>query len=235
MRRTAAVVPILGALLSSCGLLGEEGSGVLATRSIEIGPGVEQVQIGSAFETTILIGTGRPSGSVTIDDNLVDHLVVEVDEESLRVELDGGVRGATLRLEVTLPALTHLGAGGASQVEVAGMLQGDATVEVSGASTAQIGSVDVGSLGLDVSGASRLIASGAAGEVTADVSGASEIDLSGVEAVEVTVEASGASTVHVTVEDVLDAVASGASTVTYRGEPDRVLVDSSGASSVERA
>jgi putative autotransporter adhesin-like protein len=199
------------------------------------GPASSACGVGDGFEATILVEGGAPSGRVTIDANLLDHLVIEVDDGSLSVDLDGRVRNATLQLEVRLQALTQLEAGGASHVDVAGKLVGDVAVDASGASRAVIQAVELDSLALDVSGASRLEASGAATEISADVSGASEVDLAGVEASEVVVDASGASTPHVTVSELLDAVASGASTITYRGEPDRVLVDSSGASSVERA
>ena len=234
MRRLAVFLFAACASTAGCELIGEEGSGVLVTRSVDVGAGVRAVEVGDSFVATISVGAATPSASVTIDDNLVDHLVIEVDDEVLRVELSGRVRDATLGLEVALPALLVLEASGGSRVQVEGGLDGEIEIGASGASIVHVDAVELDEFRLDVSGASRVETGGTAASIEADVSGASELDLAGVEAEVVVVDVSGASTVDVTVEDQLEANASGASTVRYRGDPD-VRVDASGSSSVERA
>jgi hypothetical protein len=234
MRRCTVFLVAVCASSAACGFLGEEGSGVLVTRSIDVGADIRAVEVGDAFLATISVGAAAPSASTTIDDNLVDHLAIEVDDDVLRVELSGRVRNATLGLEVALPALTSLEASGASRVEVEGGLDGEVEIGASGASTVHVDAVELEAFRLDVSGASRVETDGTAASIEADVSGASELDFAGVEAEVVVVNVSGASTVDVTVTEQLDAEASGASTVRYRGDPD-VRVDASGSSSVERA
>lgn len=216
-------------------MLGEAGSGVLVTRPLEIASTVRRVELADGFETKIRLGAATASGRVTIDDNLLDNLEVATDDEMLHVELNGRVRRATLKLEIALPALTTLEVSGASSVEVQGTLSDRAEIVVAGASRVGVQAVDLKRLDLDVSGASRLEAGGVAREIRADASGASELDLARVEAEEVVLTASGASTVDVAVSELLDVEASGASTVRYRGDSARVLVDASGASTVERA
>jgi hypothetical protein len=93
--------------------------------------------------------------------------------------------------------------------------------------------VDVDAMNLRASGASTLQVSGTAGELDTDASGASRMRLEDLSATEAEVDATGASTIEVTVSGRLAGSASGASTVTYSGNPD-VSVSTSGASSVRR-
>lgn len=235
VRRAVAVIALLGVVAGGCGLLGEAGSGVLVTRRIQVPAGIERVEIGDAFRSTIRVGTAAPSGEITIDDNLLDRLRVEVDGDTIKIDLDGRVRDATLRADIGLVGLRSLDVSGASQVRVEGQVTDDLTINASGASEIEIGSVELDELFLDASGASQVSIEGTAGHLRADASGASRIALFGVEADEAEVDVSGASEAELTVLGRLEARASGASSVRYRGDPDRVISDESGASSVEPA
>ena len=95
----------------------------------------------------------------------------------------------------------------------------DLTINASGASEIEIGSVELDELFLDASGASQVSIEGTAGHLRADASGASNIALFGVEADEAEVDVSGASEAELTVLGRLEARASGASSVRYRGDP----------------
>jgi Putative auto-transporter adhesin, head GIN domain len=231
-----ASVGLVALVLGSCAVFGEEGSGVLVTRRIRVPAGIERVEIADAFRTTIHVGRSASSGEVTIDDNLVDRLRVDVDGDTLSIDLDGQVRDATLRADIDVLHLRELGLSGASRARVDGPLSDDLTVEASGASEVDVGSVELDELVVGASGASNVsIEEGSAEYVRAEASGASRLALIGLEGEEVQVEVSGASEAEVTALDRLEATASGASTVRYRGDPDRVLSDESGASSVEPA
>jgi formylmethanofuran dehydrogenase subunit C len=230
-----AVLGLLVVVAGGCGVLAEEGSGVLVTRRIQVPAGIERVEIGDGFRSTIRVGTAAPSGQITIDDNLVDRLRVDVDGDTIRIDLSAQVRDATLRADIGLVRLRRIHASGASRIRVEGQVTDDLTVEASGATEIEVGSVELDELVLDVSGASRVSIEGTAGHLRADVSGSSRIALFGVEADEAEVDVSGESDAELTVLDRLEARASGASSVRYRGDPDRVISDESGASSVEPA
>lgn len=235
MRRSLVALALLAVVASGCGVLGEAGSGVLVTRRIQVPAGIERVEIGDAFRSTILVGTAASSGEITMDDNLLDRLRVEVDGDTISIDLDGRVRDATLRANMGLIRLRRLAVSRASQVRVEGLVTDDLTIEASGASEVEVGSVELDELFLNVSGASQVSIEGTAGHLRTDVSGASRIALFGVEADEAEADVSGASEAELTVLDRLEARASGASSVRYRGDPDRVISDESGASSVEPA
>ena len=58
-----AVIALLGVVAGGCGLLGEAGSGVLVTRRIQVPAGIERVEIGDAFRSTIRVGRRVPRES----------------------------------------------------------------------------------------------------------------------------------------------------------------------------
>jgi hypothetical protein len=86
---------------------------------------------------------------------------------------------------------------------------------------------------IDVSGASSVTATGSTASYRLDASGASQVDLRNLEVVDAEIDVSGASNVDVFATGTVSGSASGASDVTISGKPTSVLVDSSGASSVD--
>ena len=87
--------------------------------------------------------------------------------------------------------------------------------------------------GLDVSGASTIDATGTVASYRLDASGASKTLLRELLATDVAIDVSGASSVELLATGTVSGSLSGASNLEVYGEPVRVLVDSSGASSVD--
>lgn len=83
----------------------------------------------------------------------------------------------------------------------------------------------------EASGASSIKLNGNVAGLELEVSGASSAKLMGLEAKDVKIDASGASSVHVHALNTLNVDCSGASNVTYKGNP-RITQDLSGASSL---
>ena len=91
---------------------------------------------------------------------------------------------------------------------------------------------------LDASGAANVTVIGWSAQWVAEyvgigASGASKVDLKDLKVRDVEVDASGASNVVLNVDGVVSGSASGASNVTVRGNPTSVLIETSGASSVD--
>ena len=85
----------------------------------------------------------------------------------------------------------------------------------------------------EISGASELTLIGDGEDLEAELSGASELDAFNFNADDADIKVSGASTAKVYVKNELEADASGASKIRYRGDA-RVSSDSKGLSSVKR-
>ncbi len=212
------------------------GSGNTVTNEYDY-DGFTRIEVGSAFQVEVVQAESY-SVSVTVDDNIVEHLEVSKSGNTLRIGLKPLVRlgfgNVTLKARIALPTLEGLNLSGATTGNVSGFNSDAAlNIDVSGASTLR-GDIRAGNTRVDASGASTVRLAGQAGTLDVVASGASTADLEDFAAADVRVEASGASRAVVNVNGRLDAEASGASSVRYVGEPTSVNSDTSGASSIEK-
>ena len=105
---------------------------------------------------------------------------------------------------------------GASSLLLPMISAGTVRIDLSGASSASVGFQAAGTH-VDLSGASNLQASGLGGDLVAEVSGPSELDMIACPVDDVAADLSDASRAWVSMDGVLDADLSGASTLYYRG------------------
>jgi hypothetical protein len=173
------------------------------------------------------------SVSVRGDRRNIDDLEVEKIGSTLRIRYDEPeYRQYTTYITITMPSLRGVNFSGASVSTVTGFNDlGELDITLSGASVSQV-NLEVQSMQLNLSGASKLTLSGEASALQATVSGASIYSGFAFGVDDASVDVSGASKMHVTARQKLNAIASGASTVLYRGSP-VVTSQVSGASSVQ--
>jgi hypothetical protein len=167
-----------------------------------------------------------------------DRIKTEVVDGILILRLEGSWKwwkmgNQKMKAYVSYTMLDEITASGASNVYVDGVIAGDKlSLNLSGASDFK-GAIKVNSLSLDQSGASD-------SQITGQVSGAATIRSSGASDVkgydlmieDCSAHASGASDIRITVNKQLDADASGASSIYYKGGGVLRESRSSGASNV---
>ena len=237
MRKTLMfVLPALATLSVGCAppRTAITGSGDLVTRKEEISA-FDKVDVGHAFRVDIRQDETF-SVVVRVDDNLLDHLVLEKQGSTLKIGLKPNrfYRGYTGEATVTMPELTELELSGACRGNITGFQSGETLrVSLSGASQLE-GDIEAGDARFNLSGASQLTLSGSGDDLRLEASGASIVDLSDFSVDDADLDASGASQATVYASSTLDVDASGASTVTYLGRPRMSRIDTSGASSVQR-
>lgn len=95
--------------------------------------------------------------------------------------------------------------------------------------------VDCETLALNFQGATDANLSGKATNFTAHLSGASDVKAYGLTVKNADINSDGASDVKITVTDNLKAYGSGASDITYKGDPTEIQVDAVGASTIKRS
>ena len=109
---------------------------------------------------------------------------------------------------------------GASELSLSLTATGETDFDLSGASEATVTSNQMArEMSIDLSGASELQIKGSAQKAEADVSGASELKGQGFTAQNAEIEASGSSTVTMTVRGTVELEAGGASRITISGKP----------------
>lgn len=228
------------------------GSGDLVTKSYDF-EDFTRLDVRHDFEVEVRHGEAYEV-EVTVDDNLVDSLDVSLTGDTLRIDLDGGpyVR-TTQRATVTLPKLVRVTLSGSSEAAVEGFASSDdLELVLEGASSLELIELRAGDTRLDVSGASEVTGSAELGDVSMDVSGASDVELKGSGAA-ATLEASGASSIDLgdftlesadvtlsgaseaklDVVETLDLELSGASRLSYSGDPRLGKIETGGDSKID--
>jgi len=139
-----------------------------------------------------------------------------------------------LRASVTMPQLHGLTVSGASRGTVSDFSSTeDLDIAVSGASRVT-GNITAGNVEFDISGASTIQLEGSANDMVASVSGASRFNLDAFIVNNADVNFSGASSGTVNLNGRLDANLSGASRLSYIGEPTMGTINTSGASTLNK-
>jgi hypothetical protein len=178
-----------------------DGSGVAVTETRELEP-FTAVELSGASAVTIGVG-GEQRVVVRADDNLVATITTEVADGVLVIDQTGSFDVVTpMTVEITVPSLDGV------------RLNGSGTITVDGH--------DLGDLAIALPGAGSIVGAGSVTTLDVHLAGAGDIDLGNLVARDATVALSGSGTVLVQVTGVLEADVSGAGTITYTGEPERV-------------
>jgi hypothetical protein len=172
------------------------------------------VRGGGAIHVEVAVGE-QPSLEVTADDNLIPHILTEVDNGVLTINTDGVSYQSRLgiRVKATVKELTGMNLSGASNGKVTG---------IAGETFAA-----------DASGASKINLAGTVADLTVKCNGASTVNALDLVAQKVNASANGASHIEVTAKASLDASANGASSIRFAGDPPAKNVSANGASSVK--
>lgn len=194
-------------------LSGVQGSGTSKSETRDVS-GFTKIDAGGAINLEVAMHKDF-SVVVEADDNLLTNIKTEVSGETLKIYSEDQISPKTrINVRISMPAIEGM--------------------DVSGASSSSVTDVNSDSLELKASGASKITINGTAKELNAEASGASTIDAENLKAENADVEASGASKAVVLATNELDVNASGASKISYVGEPKNVKQNSSGASSISK-
>ncbi|MEO6489422.1 MAG: head GIN domain-containing protein [Ferruginibacter sp.] len=222
-------------------------SGVYAQKEFVVDPNAEMRQLSGSFNA-IVVSDGI---DVYLSQSDNEVLAISASEEKfkegiksiiennvLKIYYDGNKhwnnRNRKMKAYISFRNIERLEASGASDIKVAGEIRTtNFVVKLSGASDFN-GMLAVTSLTLDLSGASDVKISGTASTVTIESSGASDVKGFELSTDVCTAKASGASDINITVNKELNANASGASNIFYKGEAVIKELKSSGASSVSK-
>ncbi len=168
-----------------------------------------------------------------------DRIRTSVENGILRIWLDRQGRSfrntnMKLRVYLSFTTLNRIEASGASDVVVSGTIKtNELAIDMSGASDFK-GNVEANTFTVDLAGASDATVSGKVTSLKIVAGGASDFKGYDLETDTCNVDAGGASDIRVRVNKELNARASGASGVYYKGEGVTKEVKTSGSSSVSR-
>ena len=203
--------------------------------------GFHGIRVSNAIDVFLTQGDKETVAVSASEDRWRDRIRTEVVDGILHIYVENkkGITFSTgnkkMKAYVAYTKLDKLDASGASDIYVDGVIAGESLeISLSGSSDFK-GAVKVGSLKLDQSGSSDAYITGTvAGLTTISSNGASDVKAYELTTETCTVNASGASDVRITINKELNAHASGASSIYYKGNAVIRDLHSSGASSVSK-
>ena len=249
---------MFGASMAGASGLGEEGSGTLVTERLALS-GFTGIEIGGSWEVTVR--PGPYDVQVTVDDNVVDDLRVEVRGDALHFGLRPQVRlrRVTLRAQVTMPTLDAVAVSGSGAATFSDFESRALRLSVTGSGDVQGSGISVGVMDAAVSGSGDITLEGCAresasvsitgsgdvtlrgasddeqpaGALTLQISGSGSADLGGCAfaSANVRITGSGSGTLTLGSGDLTGSI-SGSGEIRYRGSPARVDVRTTGSGRV---
>jgi hypothetical protein len=197
----------------------------------------DMIDASSAFSVYVTFSEDEESIEIEANDNLHQYIEVKKTNNTLHVGLKNNVsirKSPTLNVFITTKLVNSYSASGASRFFIESPLTTeDVSVYLSGASKFT-GDLEVETLSADLSGASAINISGTSGVLSIEASGASVFKDYGFSTDNLDAEISGASSIHLTVNDNIRIEASGASSLRYKGAAVIQHHDLSGASSIKK-
>ncbi len=202
--------------------------------------GFTGIEVSGAIDLYISQGEQEGVAISANGDEIKQRIRTEVRSGTLHIYFDGkGLNwkkwgNHKMKAYVTFHTLNYLEASGACNIRATDPIRQDVLrIELSGASDFS-GAVAIGKLTLGSSGASNLKISGTADEVSIEANGACNVKGYELAARMCKIDASGASNVRITVNQELNATASGGSTIYYRGTGLIRDISSSGGASIKK-
>ena len=210
MKTNLLVVCLLFAL-AGCDVGGIRGNGHMVTREEKLEPFIN-VDAGGAFRVDWQ--SGPPAISVTVDENLMQYIELEVRDGVLHIRTTRNIRPRrSVKVGLTSNALEGVSFRGATQL-TAHQLTGSKFY-------------------LETSGASKAILDGAIDELIANITGAGDLRAESLQTKTAKVSVTGAGDARIAVSDVLKVSITGAGKVEYIGDP-HIERNITGAGSIRR-
>lgn len=201
--------------------------------------GFNAINVSNAFDVYLTQGKEEGVAVSASETKFRDRIKVEVKDGVLQIRYENGLHWNSgkmkLKAYISYTNIDRLTVSGACDVFVLGkMTAPKLDITLSGASDLK-GELEITDLMVNVSGASEMKVSGKATKLDVDASGASDFKGYDFTTNNCTAKATGASSVQITVKETLNAHASGASDIHYKGEARIGEMKSSGASSISKS
>jgi hypothetical protein len=199
--------------------------------------GFTAVDVSSAFHVEITHGDGFKT-AVTAEEDILPLIQVTKEGNTLKVRLENKGRSIHstegMKVTITMPALEAVTFSGATHGTFKGFKSAkEFTVKVHGASHLE-GDIEAAKLNVTAEGASRTTLKGSVKEAQLHAAGASQVQMPDATIDSADIALSGASQANINVKSKLDYTLSGASHLTYSGNPTVGHKKTSGASSASR-
>ena len=235
MKKILGSLVIIGAILAlvGCGTT-VHSRGEMVARDFDV-ESFTGINVGGSFYITWR-ESDEFAVTVEMQENLFNHLEVEVRNNTLRIRTTGNITITNNqnrpRLYVYAPTIETVNFSGSATAENWDTINGESfSASISGSATMEV-ALHVQSVEINSSGSGRFTLTGTTDLLDIRSSGSSRITADGLQANTATINISGSGRAYVNVADYLDVRVSGSGTVRYSGNP-RVSQNITGSGRVE--
>jgi hypothetical protein len=209
------------------------GSGNVKVESREVAD-FNTVRASNGLDVFITFGKSY-SVEVEADENLQNVIRTEVSGGSLKIYSEKNIRNEKAKnIRITVPSLEEIEASSAADVKCENVLETNRlTISASSAGEVRM-EVKTKEIHVDASSSGSVELSGESLQLEADASSAGSIDAEKLQVKYCTVSASSAGSASVWASDEINAQASSAGTIRYKGDPSSKKIDTSSAGTVKQ-
>jgi hypothetical protein len=198
---------------------GKRGSGVVS----------EEIRATSAFNSINLTGSidveamAGQELQITVrgEDNLLEHVITEVRDGVLHVELESGSYNFRKRMvvRVQVPELDSVQLYGSGDFIVQGIARDQFDVTLRGSGDMVVKGLSTKQLRVNLDGSGDILISGKTQQLTASLRGSGDMNLSGLDAALVNTTLAGSGEIRVHASEALNVTLAGSGEVGYSGQP----------------
>ncbi|POY35946.1 hypothetical protein C3K47_12100 [Solitalea longa] len=227
------LLSFIALLSSSCKRICVSGSGNMVTQE-RVLTHFTDLDVSGAY-TLELTQDSMQKVEIVADDNLQEHILTSVNGNTLKIHNKKNFCVShALVVKIHVKDLSKIDISGAVNVKMLNQFKLNHLIfKTSGATESEM-NLNANVVDTQISGAGKVTYRGQAAEQSIEISGAGKIRSFELVTNKCLINVSGASDAEVNVLSELNVSASGASKVRYKGTPEKVVDNASGASSVER-
>lgn len=226
MRLLAPTLLVLAAAASSAGCTHEriQDAGPKTTRAFPVG-NFSGIEVAGSYDVRVRTG-GKPGVTVTGPQNILDHMVVEVDGNELQIHpKKDGMFGHRFQwgshdkvvVDVTAPSIEKASIAGSGDVAIDKVAGNSFDGSIAGSGSLGLASINVQSLKLSIAGSGDVSGSGKAVSANHSIAGSGSIELGNVTTQDLKVSIAGSGDVVTKATGTADISIMGSGDVTVTG------------------
>ncbi len=209
------------------------GNGDMVTKTRSVGE-YDKVSVGGSFDVKLYAGA-EGSIKITVDKNLLDYLITEVDNGNLKIKWKKGSNVShRSKVMVTVPFkdLEAVSLAGSGDIYSNDVIKADSfKTALAGSGDVRL-KVNATSVSTSIAGSGDIELTGTTNDLKCAIAGSGDIEAYGLASNNADVKISGSGGIKISVKDNLSARVSGSGNVYYKGNPKKQNVKVSGSGNV---
>lgn len=231
----AMVAIVVSLLFASCGfdIRTVDGDGNVVKKEIPVTGNFNSVSVERDLEVIIVQGS-QPSVTLETDQNLVEHIKIEVKGHELKITSDANLDSDMKRITVVMPTIESLSTSSSAKITANGAIKGDSMSFSSSSGSSIDLTIDADKLECETSSGSHIGVSGKTNDLDAQTSSGGHINAQALKAENVNATASSGGNIIVNPIKHLSADASSGGNIKYVTTPAKLKQNASSGGNVSQ-